>query len=304
MPDDSGLIREIPPSVKLLSPRHAISGYSDFIGTYLVTGEKKALVDIGPSSAVPGVLAALAGENVRPEEIDYLILTHIHIDHGGGAGTALKSMKNACVLAHPRGRLHLIDPAALWKASLETLGELARKYGEIEPVPADRVIDAGDGMKIDLGRGVRLEVLMTPGHAAHHLSLFEPAYRVLFAGDAAGVYSNGALRLTTPPPFRLADYLTSLDRMVALHPLFLCYAHFGCYPDAMKRLRATQDKARFWSGIARTGAEAGKTAEQVAREIREKDPELTYLTSISREEYERDYSLLVTSIHGLMTARQ
>lgn len=299
MPDNSAPIYEITPAIRLLSPRHTISGYSDFIGTYFIGGEKKALVDIGPSSAVPGVLAALQEAGIRPEEIDYLILTHIHIDHGGGAGTALKSMINAHVLAHPRGKPHLVDPAALWKASLETLGELARKYGEIEPVPADRVIEAQDAMQIDMGRGITLEVLMTPGHAAHHLSLFEPAGRVLFAGDSAGVYSNGALRLTTPPPFRLADYLASLDRMIALGPLFLCYAHFGCYPDAVSRLRATQDKARLWHGIARAGTEAGKTAEQVAQEIREKDPELAYLAALSSEEYERDYSLLVTSVNGL-----
>jgi glyoxylase-like metal-dependent hydrolase (beta-lactamase superfamily II) len=192
----------------------------------------------------------------------------------------------------------------LWKASLETLGGLARKYGEIEPVPAERIIEAQDGMKVELGRGIRLEVVMTPGHAAHHLSLFEPVSRVLFAGDSAGVYSNGALRLTTPPPFRLADYLASLDRMVTLNPLYLCYAHFGCYPDAVKRLRATQDKARLWYEIAKAGAKAGKTAEQVAEEIRQNDPDLAHLAALNRDEYERDYSLLVTSILGLMTAKE
>jgi glyoxylase-like metal-dependent hydrolase (beta-lactamase superfamily II) len=249
------------------------------------------------------VLRALQGAGIRAEEIDYVILTHIHIDHGGGAGLALKTLTNARVLAHARGKQHLIDPTALWKASLDTLGELARQYGEIEPVPADRIAVAEDGMELDLGSGVRLRIIMTPGHAAHHLCVYEPFSRVLLAGDAAGIYSNGVLRLTTPPPFRLEDYLASLDKLIALDPVWLGYAHFGCYPDAVKRLNATREKALLWYGIAQAGAKASKTAEQVAQEIREKDKDLRNMSGLTGEEYERDFSLLVTSVYGMMTAK-
>jgi glyoxylase-like metal-dependent hydrolase (beta-lactamase superfamily II) len=269
------MVQDITPTLKLLNSPLEISGYQNYVGTYLILGEKKALVDIGPHAAIKGVLAALSEARLSPEEIDYIILTHIHIDHGGGTGTAVKSLKNACVLVHPRGRLHLIDPTTLWNASLQTLGELAVEYGQIEPMPEEKIMVAGDGMKLDLGKGVVLEIYMTPGHAAHHMSIFERTYGVLLAGDSAGMYTNGVLRLTTPPPFRLADYLTSLDRMINLQPKLLGYAHYGCYPDAVARLRATK----------------------------EKDKDLAYLSALDKDEFERDRSLLVTSIHGMMTAR-
>jgi glyoxylase-like metal-dependent hydrolase (beta-lactamase superfamily II) len=301
VPDSA--LTDITPAVKLLNSRPDIPGYGDFIGTYMVAGEKRALVDVGPRSAVSGVLASLRDAGVSPGAIDYIILTHIHIDHGGGTGTALRAMQNARVLMHPRGRQHMVNPAALWQASLDTLGELARKYGEIEPVADDRILDAADGMKLDLGKGVTLEVLMTPGHAAHHISLFEPAGRVLLAGDSAGVYSSGSLRLTTPPPFRLDIYLASLDRMIALNPQVLCYAHFGAFPDAVGRLRAAQAKAKLWFDAAQRGVQTGKTAEQVAENLRAIDPDLAHLGRLAKEEFNRDFSLLVTSVHGLMTAK-
>ncbi|MDP2920693.1 MAG: MBL fold metallo-hydrolase [Dehalococcoidia bacterium] len=301
MPDSP--ITDITPTVKLLNSQPDIPGYRDFIGTYLVLGEKKALVDIGPKMAVNGVLKALRDAGIKPDEIDYVILTHIHIDHGGGTGLALKSLRNAKVLAHARGKSHLVEPSALWKASLDTLGDVARRYGDIEPVPVERIITAEDGMKLDLGKGVILQVVLTPGHSAHHLSVFEPGYRVLLAGDAAGIYSNGALRLTTPPPFRLEDYLASIDKLIALNPKWLGYAHFGCYPDAVARLRAAKEKALLWARIAQAGAKAGKSAEQVAQEVREKDPDLSYLKTLNEEEYARDFPLLVTSVYGMMTAK-
>lgn len=299
----SETIQNITPTLKLLNSRLEIPGYQSYIGAYLIRGEKKALVDIGPRAAVKGVLASLSEAGLHPEEIDYIILTHIHIDHCGGTGTALKSLKNARVLVHPRGRSHLIDPTALWNASLETSGEQAIKYGQIEPVPEEKILVAEDGMKLDLGKGLVLELYMTPGHAAHHLSVFERTNGVLLAGDSAGLYTNGVLRLTSPPPFRLADYLTSLDRMIALQPKLLGYAHYGCYPDAVARLWATKEKAQMWYDIAQAGAKAGKTPEQVAQEIRDKDKDLAYLSTLDNDEFRRDYSMFVTSIHGMMTTR-
>ena len=106
-------IYPITPTLKLLNLCPPINGYEEFMGAYLFTGERKAIIDVGPRLVIPNLLAALAELNVSPGEIDYIILTHIHIDHAGGVGTALKSMSRARVVAHPQARPHLTNPARL-----------------------------------------------------------------------------------------------------------------------------------------------------------------------------------------------
>lgn len=294
---------KITPTLSLLYTRPPIPGYENYIGTYLFLGEKKALIDVGPGAAVPGLLAALAEAGLHPDAIDYIILTHIHIDHAGGTGTALKEMKNACVVVHPRGRAHLIDPAVLWKASIDTLGQLAREYGEIEPVPADRIVNAEDEMKLDL-MGTMLEVVMTPGHAAHHLCIFEKTSGILVAGDAAGIYTGGYLRLTTPPPFRRDDYLASLDKLLALNPRRLCYAHLGAYNDAVPRLKSAREKLLRWYAVAQSAAKADKSTTETLEVLKGVEPDLeSYLSKLDRDEYQRDYEELSNSILGLMGKR-
>ena len=299
----SRTVQDITPAVKLINSPIEIPGYNNYISTYLVLGEKKALVDIGPRVGVRGRLESLKEAGIEPEEIDYIILTHIHIDHAGGTGTALKSMKNARLFVHPRGRQHLIDPTALWNASLETSPELSSKYGQIEPVPEGKIVVIEDSMKLDLGKGVVLEFIMTPGHASHHVSIFQSKDRVLFAGDSAGLYTSGVLRLTAPPPFRPTEYLTSIDRMIELKPELIGYAHFGCYPDAVKRLEKTKKKVRMWLEIAQSGVKAGKTAEQVSQDIRKHDKELDYLNTLNKDEFDRDNYQFVLTVNGLMTAK-
>lgn len=299
----SKTVQDITPTLKLINSPIGIPGYHSYIATYLIIGEKKAVLDIGPRIGVKGRLESLREAGLEPGEIDYIILTHIHIDHAGGAGTALKSMKNARVIVHPRGRQHLIDPDALWNASLESSRELSLQYGQYEPVPEDRVMVAEEGMKLDLGKGISLEFIMTPGHASHHMSIFERSSGVIFAGDSAGLYTSGVLRLTAPPPFRPADYLSSIDKMIALQPQLLGYAHFGCYPDAVARLSKTKEKVRVWSEIAQAGVKTGKTPEEVALDIRKRDRELEYLNFLEKDEFERDNHQFVLTVSGLMTAR-
>ena len=113
-------------------------------------------MDVGPKVTVPNLLSSLAKLGISPGEIDYIILTHIHVDHAGGIGTAIKEMSRAKIVASDRALSHLVDPTALWTASVKTLGELALKYGEIEPVPEDRIVAATDQMKLDLGSGLVL----------------------------------------------------------------------------------------------------------------------------------------------------
>jgi len=292
-------IYTITPHLKLLNLQPPISGYGKFIGAYLFKGEKNAIVDVGPKAAIPNLFHALAELNLSPSDIDYIILTHIHVDHAGGTGTAIKEMNKARILAHSRAVPHLVDPTVLWQASLKTLGETAIEYGEIEPVPEHRIIVATDQMKLDLGRALTLEIYLTPGHAPHHLSIFDRANGVLIAGEAAGVCIEGTVRPTTPPPFKLEETLSSIDRLVALEPQKLCYGHFGCYDSGGERLRAHRQKILDWHKIVGAATKAGKSPEDILTLLKKKDKSLSYLDHVDRDEYAREFTLLINSINGL-----
>jgi glyoxylase-like metal-dependent hydrolase (beta-lactamase superfamily II) len=296
-------IQEITPNLKLLSSHPTLAGFEDFIGTYVFHSEKKVLVDVGPKVAIPGLLAVMAEARVYPDEIDYIILTHLHMDHAGGVGQAIKEMKNARVVAHPRAFKHLVDPTVLWKASLKTIGSLALKYGNIDPVPENRIIVAEDGMKLDLGKGLVLEIYLTPGHAPHHLCVFERKESILLAGDTAGVFMDGFLRPGTPPPFRFHDYITSLDKMIALRPAKLGYAHFGCYDNAIARLQAVKAQTILWYEIAQVGAKEGKTPEEIIELIGEKDKTIDKLNALDKRIFQRDRTLILNTVRGLMTGK-
>lgn len=248
---------------------------------------------------MPSLLSALDKAAVVPNAVDYIILTHIHLDHAGGTGSLMKTMPNATVVAHSRARAHLIDPTAIWEASLRTLGDLALKYGRMEPVPAERIIVAEEGMKISLGENLELEIYLTPGHAAHHLSLFEKTSRLLFAGEAAGACIDGNLRPATPSPFKLEEALASLDKLIALKPERICYGHFGCYDEGLKRLESYRAKLLIWHEIVNSQVLKGASPEEILFFMREQDSDLDYLNTLDKDEYKREFTLIVNSIYGL-----
>ncbi len=292
-------IYTITPNLRLLNLQPPIPGYGKFIGAYLFCGEKNAIIDVGPKAAIPNLLQALTELNLSPDEIDYILLTHIHIDHAGGAGTAIREMNKAKVLAHSRAVPHLVDPTVLWQNSLKTLGELAIKYGEVEPVPEHRIIAATDQMELDLGSGLTLEIYLTPGHANHHLSIFDRSSGVLIAGEAAGVCIEGDVRPTTPPPFKLEETLASIDRLISLKPQKLCYGHFGCYDGGEERLKAYRQKLLDWHKTVGAAVKAGKGPEDILTLLREKDNSLSYLDRLDKDEYAREFALLINTIKGL-----
>ena len=288
-------------SIRFLPLYAKIPGYERFFCSYLLCGEKYALVDVGPTAVSHSIFPALEEQGIGPERIDYILLTHIHMDHAGGIGAAVREMKNAKVIAHGRARSHLTDPTRLWNASLRVLGDLAKQYGTIEPVPDDRIIDAVDEMGLDLGQDLRVRLYLTPGHAYHHLSLFDSASGVLIVGEAAGVCTNGALRPSTPPPFEFEEALTSIDRLIALQPEMICFAHIGCYHDAVELLKLARRQLVEWHRIAKPAADDGVSPERILDVLKRYDRSLDYLLDLDVDEYEREHKMIINSIIGIST---
>ena len=155
-------------------------GYPNLISAYILKAKQAIIIETGPTSSIPNLLTGLKEINVKPEDVAYIAISHVHVDHSGGTGTILKTLPNASVIVHPKGAPHLVDPQKLWEQSQLVLGHVAEIFGKPEPVPKERVIAASDGMEIDVGDNVKLRVVETLGHASHHLSFYEPMQRVVF----------------------------------------------------------------------------------------------------------------------------
>jgi glyoxylase-like metal-dependent hydrolase (beta-lactamase superfamily II) len=205
---------------------------------HLITeGNKAALVDTGTRFSVPGVMAVLAHKGIAPEQVDYIFLTHIHLDHAGGASEFIRQLPNAKLIVHPRGASHMANPAKLIAGVMAVYGEseFRRIYGEIQPIPTERITQAPDDTLIELnGRPLRL--LDTPGHARHHYCIYDADSESIFTGDTFGVSYrefdvNGlefVFPTTSPVQFDPEAAHTSIDRLMALHPKQAFLTHYGC----------------------------------------------------------------------------
>jgi glyoxylase-like metal-dependent hydrolase (beta-lactamase superfamily II) len=248
-------------------------GIKNFIASYILKGKQVAMVETGPNSSVPNLLFCLKELNVKPEDVIYVAVSHIHLDHGGGAGTLLKYLPKAKVIVHPRGAPHLANPEKLWQQSKEVMGSMAEMYGKPEPVPEERIIAATDGMTFDIGNNIRLKVVETLGHASHHVSYYEPLSEGIFSGDAAGIYLNeiDVIVPTTPSPFRLDIALASLDKLISLKPKVLYYSHFGKASNAVEKLQTYAQQLTLWAKTAKEGIEKKESLKTISERIIEKD---------------------------------
>lgn len=230
-------------------------GFRKFISSWLYCNAGLTfLVDPGPLSTIPHLLIELRRLGV--ERLDYILLTHIHIDHAGGAGALLAAFPQAQVICHPEGIRHLVAPEKLWQGTLKVLGPLAAAYGEIVAVPEERI-----AFREEVGN---CRVWMTPGHAQHHLSF--QFGDLLFAGEVAGVHyplaSGIFMRPATPPRFILAVAQESLAKMIALNPQRLVFAHYGLVEEAGKYLRIARAQLDLWvRGVAATAEVAAEERE-------------------------------------------
>lgn len=208
-----------------------------FDASYLIVENgRAAFVDTGPNNAVPRLLAALQAQGLEPGDVDYVIPTHVHLDHAGGVGLLMQQVPNAKLLIHPRGARHMIDPTALMEGVRAVYGqEVAdRDYGELVPVPEDRVVTTSDGMVVELA-GRPLRFMDTPGHAKHHHCIWDEASRGWFTGDTFGLAypelhtPNGpyVVPATAPVQFDPEALHESVGRLLRTEPTFMYLTHYG-----------------------------------------------------------------------------
>ncbi len=208
-----------------------------FDASYLIVENgRAAFVDTGPNDSVPRLLAALAAAGLATEAVDWVIATHVHLDHAGGAGLLMQQLPRARLVVHPLGARHLIDPGRLMNSARTVYGddEVARTYGNVVGVSAERVLRTADGMILELA-GRPLQFIDTPGHARHHHCIWDERSRGFFTGDTFGLSyrefdtARGAwlMPTTTPVQFEPEPLRASVRRMLAYEPDCMYLTHYG-----------------------------------------------------------------------------
>lgn len=247
------------------------AGMTKVTAGFLVKAPRPALVECGPSVSVASVIAGLRALGMDPDDLAYLVISHIHLDHGGGAGDVAAAFPNATIVCSDVGVRHMVDPERLNASSKRVYGELYDSvYGPCTPILPDRIVGVGEGEVLDLGGGRRLELFAAPGHAKHHIGIFEPDSGDLFVGDSVGVKMPGmsVIRPATPPPdFDYVLAQATLDRYVALAPRRVHLAHYGAVGPPSEALAEAKERLALWFETAETAWEADADLEHVAETL-------------------------------------
>ena len=245
-----------------------------FAAAYLmVHAGRAAIIDTGPAPGVPRILGALDALGVGLDAVDYVIPTHVHLDHAGGAGQLMQACTGATLLVHPRGQRHMVDPSALWAGATAVYGpeEMARDYGQVLPIAIERTQVTQDGQRLMLA-GRELLFADTPGHARHHHCIWDAATRGWFTGDTFGLsyreFDTAAgpwmLPTSTPVQFEPDVLRASIQRLLDQDPQRIYLTHYGCVEGAMtlgRQLMATLDEM---TAMAR-GLAAGEDRHQALK---------------------------------------
>ena len=230
------------------------AGMSKVTAGFLLEAPRPTLIECGPALSIERVIDALRRVGLDAGDLAYLVVSHIHLDHAGGAGDVLAAFPGAKVVVSELGARHLVDPERLNASSRRVYGPLMDAvYGDCTPVADDRVIAVGDEAQLELGDGRLLDVFWTPGHAKHHIAALDSATGALFVGDSVGVKLPGmtAIRPATPPPdFDLDRALVTIDRYRALDPTTIYLAHYGAVDPPQAALDEARDQLRVWADTA------------------------------------------------------
>ena len=236
---------------------------------------RTAIVDTGPNDAVPLVLEALASKGLAPEDVDYLVLTHIHLDHAGGAGLLMTKLPNAKLTVHPRGARHIADPRRLTEGTIAVYGaEAARRlYGDIVPVPAARIIETPDGARLSLN-GRELRFIDTPGHARHCVSIVDGGTGHIFAGDTFGLSYRELdvdgkcfiFPTTSPVQFDPPTLHRSIEILERHHPDAIYVTHYSQVRDIPRLATDLHRLLYAHERVAREAKELGAARYEAMRE--------------------------------------
>jgi glyoxylase-like metal-dependent hydrolase (beta-lactamase superfamily II) len=212
-----------------------------------------AILDPGPASTLPMLRRHLAEHGLSVANLHAILLTHIHLDHAGATGLLVRENPNLEVYVHKAGMRHMADPSKLL-ASADRLwpGQLAMLFGETLPVPFGNLRILQGGETLSLGSRA-LQVLYTPGHAAHHVSYFDDMEGTAFIGDVTGFYMDGQpypVPVTPPPEIDLEGWNVSLEALAALRPARLLLTHFGYASNPLPLLAEYRESLQRWSALA------------------------------------------------------
>lgn len=226
----------------------------------LVENGRAALIETGCNASLPLVLSVLERQNVLLEHVDYVIPTHVHLDHAGGAGSMMRVFPNAKLVVHSRGARHMIDPSKLVEGATAVYGEEQMRllYGEILPVDANRIVEATDNLVLHLA-GRPLRFLDVPGHARHHVAIVDEKSNHIFTGDSFGMTvpaldgkrGRFVYLTTTPVQFDPDAMHASIDRLLGYQPLGMFVTHFGELRDVERYGEILHQQIDVFVGIAR-----------------------------------------------------
>lgn len=246
-------------------------GNPGVVSAYLVSGKERALIDMGYRSSAQSVINDLEENGLGSDSVDYLLPTHVHLDHSGACGTLAEKYVNASVLVHPKGMQHLADPSKLWLGAGELFGtQLMERYGKPQPIARSRIREVSDNEEISLGRGLTLRSLWTPGHASHHLSYELEGTGSIATGDAVGIiYPNIPVLVPTTPPtsFDLPLAIGSLERVGDTRPTRILAPHYGVMFNATNLIADNIRALNEWELKIGNMLKDGASPEQITKNL-------------------------------------
>jgi glyoxylase-like metal-dependent hydrolase (beta-lactamase superfamily II) len=249
-----------------------LSVMTSMFTVYLITESQGVVIEPGPAALVPRIQEAM--KKLGMKDLVYIIPTHIHVDHAGGAGKLAQLFPAAKVLVHPAGVKHVVNPSRLIESTKTVFGEdFEAGFGAILPVPESQIKSVADGeiIKVD---GRELQIIYAPGHAPHHIAIFDRSVKGIFCGEALGLPGGEGNRVllpaVAPPSFDQEIYLETMEKLRKLNARVLFYSHGGVVGhDADKLITQAEENTRILGDIILNALKEGGTNEDVTRRIRE-----------------------------------